>query len=75
MTNDPVTLARMAQMKTAYSFLSELFKGYGFALLVFPLDQNSDREDFTSNCERADSIGAMQAFIEGQKTRSPSSDD
>lgn len=28
MTQDPVTLARMAQMKTAYSFLSELFKGY-----------------------------------------------
>ena len=74
MTNDPVILARMAQMKTAYSFLSELFKGYGFALLVFPLDQNSDRQDFTSNCEREESIGAMQAFLEGQKARAPSSE-
>jgi hypothetical protein len=73
MSKDPATLARMAQMKAAYEFLSEMFNVYGFALLVFPRDPTSDREDFASNCERRESIGALQAFIEGQKAPFPSS--
>ncbi|CAG9256095.1 hypothetical protein [Paraburkholderia caribensis] len=56
-------------MSTVAELLDRAFPGYGFALLVFPLNSNDTRISYISNADRADMIASMKAFVAGSEHR------
>lgn len=70
----PIEAEHHATMNATAEALGEIFKGYGFALLVFPLGENDGRMNYVCNCERGDMLTAMREFIahnEGRAHHAP----
>lgn len=73
MSHGPIEEKQRAAMNIAARALGEMFKGYGFALLVFEFG-DSGRMNYVSNARREDMIAAMKEFIanaEGRMVESP----
>ncbi|KXU94193.1 hypothetical protein CR51_27365 [Caballeronia megalochromosomata] len=51
-------------MNEVGTILSEVFKGCGFALLVFDFNTTSGHMNYLSNAHRGDMIRALQEFID-----------
>ena len=65
-------------MNALARYMDDAFKGYGFALLVFPFADNrgymNGRMNYISNAQRADMLVAMKEFIahnEGRTAEAP----
>lgn len=67
--HQPIEREHHALMNATAEGLSEIFKGYGFALLVFPLGENDGRMNYICNCERGDMLTAMKEFIANNEGR------
>jgi hypothetical protein len=52
--------------------LDDMFDGYGFSLLVFPLNGADGRMNYISNADRACMLVAMKEFIARNEGRIPS---
>ena len=54
--------------------LDKMFKPYGFALLVFPMNTSDGRMNYISNAERESMIVAMKEFIAKHEHRHDETD-
>lgn len=60
------------QMNITAGFLNEMFKPYGFCLLVFPFGgKKDDRINYISNASRNDMLIALKEFISANETGQP----
>lgn len=69
MSHGPVEPQHVAAMNAVAKVLSEAFKPYGFALLVFPMDDDKGRMNYISNARREDMLVAMKEFIAANEGR------
>jgi hypothetical protein len=56
-------------MNDVASMMAKIFKGYGFALFIFPFDGESGRMNYISNAEREDMLVALKEFIANNEGR------
>lgn len=56
-------------MNDVAAVMANIFKGYGFALFIFPLDGHGGRMNYISNAERADMLAALREFIANNEGR------
>lgn len=66
--NESIESGVYKQMKATAEVLNEVFRPYGFALLVFDFSDNS-RVNYISNAQREGMIATMKAFIAAQENR------
>jgi hypothetical protein len=72
-THGPIEERHREAMNELGHVLADIFKGYGFALLVFDFNQ-SGRMNYLSNAARPEMLAAMKEFIanaEGRGHRAP----
>lgn len=62
-----IQLDQVKKMRELAHLLDNYFKPMGFALLVFPLDDNDGRMNYISSAERSTMLEAMQEFIDKNK--------
>lgn len=60
-------------MNTVAAGLARAFDGFGFVLLVYPLDSGDGRMNYISNSRREDVIVAMKEFVANCEGRGPDS--
>jgi hypothetical protein len=58
-----------ASMNRVAEILDEVFEGRGFALLVFPLNDQGGFMNYISNAQREDMLTAMREFIAASEGR------
>lgn len=58
----PIEDQHRALMNDLAHELADLFKGYGFALLIFPFGEQDGRMNYISNAPRKDMVAAMEEF-------------
>jgi hypothetical protein len=56
-------------MNDVASLMTKIFKGYGFALFIFPFDGDSGRMNYISNAAREDMLVALKEFIANNEGR------
>jgi hypothetical protein len=68
----PIQAKHHNTMNSVAQALSEIFEGYGFALLVFDLEViQGGRMNWISNARREDMLVAMKEFIASCEGRVP----
>jgi hypothetical protein len=59
-------------MNDVAAVMANIFKGYGFALFVFPFNGDRGRMNYISNAEREDMVAALKEFIANSEGRAHS---
>ncbi|KPD17228.1 hypothetical protein ADM96_20140 [Burkholderia sp. ST111] len=56
-------------MNDVASMMAKIFKGYGFALFIFPFNGENGRMNYISNAAREDMLVALKEFIANNEGR------
>jgi hypothetical protein len=66
----PIQQQHLDAMNQVARFLSDVFHGYGFTLMVFDLNAiDHGNMNYISNANRADMVTAMKEFIANEEGR------